>query len=53
MIIQIGHLVLLPTTLIKQGTNEITAKFSCKPNPSLASFYSVNVTGVLPRAQKG
>jgi hypothetical protein len=40
-------------TLIKQGTNEITAKFSCNPNPSLASFYSVNVTGVSPRAQKG
>jgi hypothetical protein len=40
-------------TLIKQGTNEITAKFSCNPNLSLASFYSVNVTGVLPRAQKG
>jgi hypothetical protein len=36
-------------TLIKQGTNEITAKFSCNSNPSLASFYSVNVTGV----QKG
>jgi len=40
-------------TLIKQGTNEITAKFSCNPNPSLASFYSVNVTGVSPRARKG
>ena len=39
-------------TLIKQGTNEITAKFSCNSNPSLASFYSVNVTGVLS-AQKG
>jgi hypothetical protein len=40
-------------TLIKQGTNEITAKFSCNSNPSLASFYSVNVTGVLSAAQKG
>ena len=39
-------------TLIKQGTNEITAKFSCNSNPSLASFYSVNVTGVLSAAQK-
>ena len=39
-------------TLIKLGTNEITAKFSCNPNPSLASFYSVNVTGVLPSAKK-
>ena len=33
-------------TVIKQGLNEITAKFSCNPNPSLASFYSVNVTGL-------
>ena len=32
-------------TLIKEGVNKITAKFSCKPNSSLASFYSVNVTG--------
>jgi hypothetical protein len=23
-------------TLIKQGTNEITAKFSCNPDPGLA-----------------
>jgi hypothetical protein len=33
-------------TLIKQGVNKITAKFSCNPNPTIASFYSVNVTGV-------
>jgi hypothetical protein len=32
--------------LIKQGANKITAKFSCNPNPTIASFYSVNVTGV-------
>jgi hypothetical protein len=32
--------------LIKQGANKITAKFSCNPNPAMASFYSVNVTGV-------
>ena len=39
-------------TLIKQGENEITAKFFCNPNPDIASFYSVNVTGV-PRAGVG
>ena len=32
-------------TPIKEGVNKITAKFSCRPNPALASFYSVNVTG--------
>ena len=32
--------------LIKQGENKITAKFFCNPNPTIASFYSVNVTGV-------
>jgi hypothetical protein len=36
-------------TLIKQGENEITAKFFCNPNTDIASFYSVNVTGV-PRS---
>jgi hypothetical protein len=33
-------------TLIRQGENEITAKFFCNPNPDIASFYSVNVTGI-------
>jgi hypothetical protein len=33
-------------TLIRQGENEITAKFFCNPNPDIASFYSVNVIGV-------
>jgi hypothetical protein len=33
-------------TVIKQGLNEITAKFFCNPNPDIASFYSMNVTGV-------
>lgn len=33
-------------TTIKQGQNEITAKFFCNPHPYIASFYSVNVTGV-------
>jgi hypothetical protein len=29
--------------------NKIVAKFYCNPNPNLASFYSVNVTGVTRR----
>ena len=33
-------------TTIKQGENKITAKYFCKDNPKLVSFYSVNVTGV-------
>ena len=34
-------------TTLKEGvSNKITAKFSCSSNPTLASFYSVNVTGV-------
>jgi K319-like protein len=38
---------LIPTyTVIKQGQNKITAKFSCINNPSLTSYNSVNVTGV-------
>jgi hypothetical protein len=37
-------------TVIKQGLNEITAKFFCNSNPTLASFYSVNVTGIAPAA---
>jgi hypothetical protein len=40
-------------TTIKEGANKITAKFSCNPNHGIASFYSVNVTGVLPRTLKG
>jgi hypothetical protein len=39
-------------TLIKQGENEITAKFFCNLNPDVASFYSANVTGV-PRVGVG
>jgi hypothetical protein len=36
-------------TTIKEGANKITAKFSCNSNDGVASsFYSVNVTGVLP-----
>jgi hypothetical protein len=31
--------------LIKEGENKIATKFSCEPNPAIASFYSVNVTG--------
>ena len=33
-------------TAIKQGLNEITAKFFCKPDSDRASFYSMNVTGI-------
>ena len=40
-------------TVIKQGINEITAKFFCNPNPNIASFYSMNVTGVSPAAVQG
>jgi len=37
-------------TVIKQGLNEITAKFFCNPNSDRASFYSMNVTGIPPAA---
>ena len=33
-------------TAIKQGLNEITAKFFCSPDSDRASFYSMNVTGI-------
>lgn len=33
-------------TAIKQGQNKITAKFACNNEPTLASHYSINVTGV-------
>jgi hypothetical protein len=34
-------------TTIKPGpANKITAKYTCEGNPGIASFYSVNVTGV-------
>lgn len=33
-------------SLVKQGSNKITAKFSCNGNPNLLSYYSVNVTGI-------
>jgi hypothetical protein len=33
-------------TTIKEGPNKITAKYTCSDNPSLRSFYNVNVTGV-------
>ncbi len=34
-------------TTVKEGTNKITSKFSCGNNPSLVSYYSLNVTGVV------
>jgi hypothetical protein len=38
-------------TTIKQGSNnKITARYTCSDNPSAVSFYSVNVTGVIPPA---
>lgn len=33
-------------TPIKEGVNRITAKFSCSSNPDVASYYSVNATGI-------
>ena len=36
---------------IKEGTNKITAKYSCLPNVNLTKFYSVNVTGVPAKGQ--
>ena len=30
---------------VKEGTNKITAKFSCGNNANLVSYYSVDVTG--------
>nr|MDP9290256.1 hypothetical protein [Thermoproteota archaeon] len=32
---------------VNQGTNKITSKFSCGNNPSLVSYYSLNVTGLV------
>jgi hypothetical protein len=34
-------------TIVKQGQNKITAKFSCTNDPNLISHSSVNVTGVV------
>jgi hypothetical protein len=35
----------LNSSMIKEGVNKITSKFACSPDPDVASFYSVNVTG--------
>jgi hypothetical protein len=37
-------------TAIKEGENKITAKYSCSNDPSLVSFSSINVTGMLAGA---
>jgi hypothetical protein len=37
---------------IKEGTNKITAKYSCPQNINLTKFYSVNVTGVATKGQQ-
>jgi hypothetical protein len=34
-------------TTVNQGTNKITSKFSCGNNPSIVSYYSLNVTGLV------
>jgi hypothetical protein len=34
-------------TILKEGTNKITSKFSCGNNRSLVSYYSLNITGVV------
>jgi hypothetical protein len=38
-------------TTIKEGTNKITAKYSCLPVVNFTKFYSVNVTGVAAKVQ--
>ena len=35
----------LNSNQIKEGVNKITAKFACRANPDVASYYSINVTG--------
>ena len=39
-----------PYNNIKEGINKITAKFSCDDNPSVLSYYSVNIIIGLPGA---
>jgi hypothetical protein len=38
-------------TMIKEGMNKITAKYSCIPGVNFTKFYSVNVTGVAAKVQ--
>jgi hypothetical protein len=38
-------------SIIKEGINKITAKYSCPQNVNLTKFYSVNVTGVPAKGQ--
>jgi hypothetical protein len=33
-------------TMIKQGPNKITAKYTCTDYPKVRAFYNVNITGV-------
>jgi hypothetical protein len=37
-----------PYNSIKEGINKITAKFSCDDNPSIISYYSVNINIGMP-----
>ena len=39
-----------PYNNIKEGINKITAKFSCDDNPSVVSYYSVNIIVGMPGA---
>jgi hypothetical protein len=38
-------------SMLKEGINKITAKYSCPPNVNFKKFYSVNVTGVAAKVQ--
>jgi hypothetical protein len=40
-----------PESMIKEGMNKITAKYSCIPGVNFTKFYSVNVTGVAAKVQ--
>ncbi|HYA82055.1 MAG TPA: hypothetical protein VEH06_01210 [Candidatus Bathyarchaeia archaeon] len=39
--------LILPKYTIKEGTNKIAAKISCHNKPSLVSYYTLNVTGLV------
>ena len=40
-------LVIPKYTIIKEGINKIVSKISCSNKPSLVSYYSLNVTGLV------
>ena len=43
-------LVIPKYTIIKEGINKIVSKISCGNKPSLVSYYSLNVTGLVGTA---